>query len=257
MTRLITIIGGKGGVGKTTLTSNLTTALTNLGQNVIAVDANLTTPNLGLHLGLPLTSKNLQDVLRGEAKIREATYSHPLGFSVMPASMNINDLKNVDVGRLPEVTLNLIGRADYVIMDCAAGLGREAVSAIEAATEVLIITNPDLPSVADALKTVRIAESQGKKIVGVVVNKVSGKWHELTRREIEEMLGAPVLVEIPEDKNVSKSIATKNPIVNRNPNSPASVEVRRLAHQLVGVPFKYSKPRSYRLLDRMVNWIIG
>lgn len=257
MTRLITVIGGKGGVGKTTLASNLATALSDLGQNVVAIDANLTTPNLGLHLGLPLAPKTLQDILRGEAKIREATYPHPLGFSIIPASMNINDLQNVDVGRLPEVTLNLIGKADYVIMDCAAGLGREAVSAIEAATEVLIITNPDLPSVADALRTIKIAESQGKKVLGAVVNKVKGKWYELTRKEIEEMLGMPVLVEIPEDKNVSRSIAIKTPVVNYNPDSPASIEVRRLAHQLVGLPFKYKKPRSFRLLERLISWLTG
>lgn len=255
MTRLITVIGGKGGVGKTTLTSNLTKALTDLGQSVLAIDANLTTPNLGLHLGLPLTQKTLHDVLRGDATIRDATYPHPLGFSIIPASMNINDLQDVDIGRLPEVTLNLIGKTDYVILDCAAGLGREAVSAIQSASEVLVITNPDLPSVADALKTIKIAQNQQKKILGVVVNKVKGKWYELTRKEIEEMLGMPVLVEIPEDKNVSRSIAIKTPVVEFSPHSPASIEVKRLAHQIVGVSFNYRKPRDFRLMERLIGWL--
>ncbi|MDI6798866.1 MAG: P-loop NTPase, partial [Candidatus Aenigmarchaeota archaeon] len=65
MTRIISVIGGKGGTGKTTIASNLSAALSELGQEVIAVDANLTTPNLGLHLGLLLVPNTLHDVLRG------------------------------------------------------------------------------------------------------------------------------------------------------------------------------------------------
>jgi len=257
MTRIIVCTSGKGGVGKTTLVSNLASTLTDLGQKVIAVDANLTTPNLGLHLGYHLAPKTLHDILRGDVKIKNATYSHPLGFSIIPASMNINDLKDVDVGRLPEVTLNLLGKADYVILDCAAGLGREAISAISASTEVLVVTNPDLPSVADALKTVRIARGTGKAVTGVVVNRVRNREHELTKKEIEEMLEAPVLAEIPEDKNVSKSIANKNPLVNFDPGSPASVEIRRLAHLLCGKPFRPKIPKNFRILDRLVGWMTG
>jgi septum site-determining protein MinD len=257
MTRVIVCTSGKGGVGKTTLVSNLAANLTELGQHVIAIDANLTTPNLGLHLGMHLTPNTLHDVLRGDVKIKNATYGHPLGFSIIPASMNINDLKDVDVGRLPEVTLNLLGKADYVILDCAAGLGREAISAISASTEVLIVTNPDLPSVADALKTVRVARDTGKSITGVVVNRIKGREHELTKSEIEEMLEAQVLAEIPEDKNVSKSIASKTPVVNLNPDSPASVEMRKLAHLLCGKKFKYKSQANFRILDRLVDWMTG
>jgi len=118
-----------------------------------------------------------------------------------------------------------------------------------------IITNPDLPSVADALKMAKIAESQGKQVLGTVVNRVKGKWHELTRKEIEEMVGATVLVEIPEDRNVSMSIAAKTPVVNYDPNSPASIEIRKLAHMFVGLPFNVKKPRSFRLLERLIGWL--
>lgn len=257
MTRVIVCTSGKGGVGKTTLVSNLAANLTELGQQVIAIDANLTTPNLGLHLGMHLVPNTLHDVLRGDVKIKNATYIHPLGFGVIPASMNLNDLKDVDVGRLPEVTLNLLGKADYIILDCAAGLGREAISAISASTEVLIITNPDLPSVVDALKTVKVARDTGKQITGVVVNRVRGKDYELAKSEIEEMLNASVLAEIPEDNNISKSIANKTPITNLNPDSPASVEIRRLSHFLCGKKFKYKEPKNFRILDKLVGWMTG
>ena len=67
MTRIISIVAGKGGVGKTFLTSNLAIALTELGKDVIAIDSNLTTPNLGIHLGIPLYPVTLQDVIKTKA----------------------------------------------------------------------------------------------------------------------------------------------------------------------------------------------
>jgi len=256
MTRVIAIIGGKGGVGKTTVTSNLATSLAKLGNEVIAIDANLTTPNLGLHLGYHLTPRNLHDVLKGETRIRNAIYAHPLGFKVIPGSMNINDLEGVDADRLPEVALNLIGKSDFILLDSAAGLGREAMSAMTTADEILVVTNPDLPSVADALKVVGMAKKRKKKVAGVVVNRIQSKWHELKREEIEEMLSAPVIAEIPEDKNLPMSIKLKIPMVHLLPESEASIEINRIAHHLTDKTFTYKKPeKRYNLVHRLARWL--
>jgi len=255
MTRVISIIGGKGGVGKTTLTSNLASALTQLGEDVVAVDANLTTPNLGIHLGIHFAPNTLHQVLKGEVKVKEATYPHALGFKVVPASMSVDDLAGVDPSRLYEVVLNLLGKSDFILLDSAAGLGREAVSALNASEEVLLVTNPDLPSVADALKTVKVAEGLNKKIIGIVVNRVKRKRYELTKTEIEEMIGYPVIVQIPDDRNVPKSLSVKMPVVNYDINSPASVEFRRLAHSLTGRPFLERPKISFNVIERLINWM--
>ena len=256
MTRTIAIISGKGGVGKTTLTSNLASALTLLGEDVVAIDANLTTPNLGLHVGMHFAPVTLHDVLKGESKLKDAIYPHPFGFKVVPASMSVDDLTGIDPSRLYEVVLNLTGKTNFILMDSAAGLGREAVSALQATDEVLVITNPNLPSVADALKTVRLAERLNKKVIGVVANRVRKKEYELTKAEIEEMINYPVIAQIPEDNNVTKAIFAKMPVVNYSPNSPAAIEFKRLAHFLTGRPF-LEKPRfHFTIIDRLVNWMI-
>lgn len=250
------ITSGKGGVGKTTLVSNLASALTKLGQNVIAVDANLTTPNLSLHLGLHLVPNTLHDVLRGDAPLKNSIYPHPLGFKVIPGSMNVNDLIGVDPSKISSVLLNLLGKSDFILTDCAAGLGREAITAIQATDEVILITNPDLPSVVDGLKAIKLAEANDKKIIGVVVNRVGRKKHELNRIKIEEILNYPVLVEIPEDRNVSKAIAQKLPVVDYAPSSPASVAVQLLAHKLVGEEFLFRVPRRFLFLEKLINWLV-
>lgn len=255
MTRVIGVIGGKGGIGKTTLVANLSCALAALGQNVVAVDTNMTTPNLGLHLGLHLSPKSLHDVLKGKTKMQNAMYPHPSGFKIVPASMSVSDLQGVDIGRLPSAVLSLYGKTDFVILDSAAGLGREAVSSMQAAEEILLITNPDLPSVADALKTVKIAEGSDKKIIGVVLNRVGSEAHKLSVSQVEKMLGHRVIAEIPEDKSVPKSISMKVPLFAYDPNSDAAIEFSRLAHRLVGKEFKHKKRKSFNILDVLVGWM--
>jgi len=256
MTRLILLTSGKGGVGKTTLTSNLAASLAELGENVIAMDANLTTPNLGLHLGMHLAPKTLHDVLSGKSRLQDAIYPHPLGFKVIPSSLGLDEIKGVDVGRLPEISFSLLGKADYIIMDSAAGIGRETLSALSASDEIIIVTNPNYPAVVDALKILKIAQESNIKIIGTVVNRIKEEKHELTTEEIKEMLGIPVIAEIPEDDNVALSIAEKTPLVSLSPDSPAAIEIKKLAAFLSGK--KYEEPqirKTANLLQKLVVWL--
>ncbi len=258
MTRTIVVTSGKGGVGKTTLVSNLGYALTELGHSVILVDSNLTTPNLGLHLGMHLTSKTLHDVLKGSTKIKQAIYTHPFGFKVLPASLGINALSGVDPNKLRDITFSLIGQADFVILDCAAGLGRECLAAIDSSDEVLILTNPDLPSVVDAIKIKKISEDMKKNILGVVVNRRKWKWYELSKKEIEDLIGLNVIAEIPEDRSIHQSIASKKPLLDYDPSCQASYEIRRVAHYIAGKEFNYKEPLKLRFpfLEKIINWMI-
>lgn len=250
-------MSGKGGVGKTTVASNLTYALAALGENVIAIDANLTTPHIGFHFGIYLAPKTLHDVLKGESKLKNVIYRHPYGFKFIPGSLSTNDLINADISKLPKVTLSLLGKADFVIIDCAPSLGREAVSAIDAVDEILLVTNPDLPSVTDALKTASIAKRMDKNIIGVVVNRRKRKEHELSLKEIKDILELPVVSQIPEDKLIAESIAVKQPIIEYAPDSDAAIEINRLAHKMTGRKFRHRKPVNMRILDRLVGWMSG
>ncbi len=234
MTRLICVSSGKGGVGKTTVTANLGAALTQFGKDTVVVDANLTNPNLGFHLGVPLYPKTLHDVLRGEAHISEATYLHNSGLKVIPAGLSIEDLKSTSPNKLGGVLLDLVGEPDVVLIDSAAGLGREAIKAIESSDELLLVTNPNLPAVTDALKTANIAEECGTKVLGVVLNRIRKSPSELSVEEVEAMIGHPVIATIPEDKKVAESLAMKSPVVHHRPDSSAATELKKLAAHLSG-----------------------
>ncbi|MFH1424278.1 MAG: cell division ATPase MinD [archaeon] len=235
MTRLIAVASGKGGVGKTTSTVNIGAALAKFGRNVIVLDANLTTPNVGLHLGMhgPLTTLN--DVIEGKATITDAIYLHHSGLRVIPAGISLRHLKSADPARLWDIMLDLFGSAEVVLLDTPAGLESGAKAVLDAAEEVLIITNPEVPAVTDALKTIRVAKHSGAQPIGVVINKVTNDHGEMSKEEVEAMLDLPVIAQIPFDKEITRSIKMKSPIVLRYPTSPAAKAYTKLSADLVGI----------------------
>jgi len=247
MTRIIALASGKGGVGKTTLVANLATSLALYGKSVVALDANLTTSNLGLHLGIHLYPKTLHDFLEGRATIRDVTYQHKTGFMVIPADISLRKIKNVKPNDFVHVFYKLMEDADFILIDSAAGLGREARASIEAADELITVTNPELPAVTDAMKLGLIAEKSETRNLGVIVNRIRNESHELPVEHIEDMLGVPAIGRIPEDREVRKSIALKEPLVYYNPKSFAAQQMRSVAATLIGEEYTPKRPWNLRL----------
>src|SRR3989344_3619822 len=249
MTKVITITSGKGGVGKSTTAINIGAALNFFGKEVIIVDANLTTPNVGLHLGAPIVPVSLNHVLLGKAEIADAIYEHESGTRIIPSSLSVRELRRINHGKLKDVSKKLRKIADYVILDSAAGLGEEAIAAIEAADEMIIVTNPEITAVTDALKTSKLIEQMGKSILGVVVTRVRGSKSEMPVSNISEMLELPILGVVPEDQRVQTTLVMKEALVHSFPKCKASQEYKRIAAHLIGEEYH---PRI-SLIDRMLG----
>lgn len=234
MAKLITITSGKGGVGKTTTAINLGAAINSFGKEVIVVDANLTTPNIGLHLGAPIVPISLNHVLLGKADISDAIYEHESGTKIIPSSLSVKELKRLNPNRLKDVGKKLRKMADYVIYDSAAGLGEEAVAAMEAADDIIIVTNPEIPAVTDALKAAKLVEDLGKEVKGVIIARMKDNKYEMPVVNVRDMLELPILGVIPEDNNVCKSVVMKNALIYTHPRSKASRAYKRIAAKIVG-----------------------
>lgn len=247
MTRVICVASGKGGVGKTTVVSNLSAALAALGKSVIAIDGNLTTSNLGLHLGISMYPITLQDVLRGRANIRDAVYHHQDGFKVVPADVSMDKVMAPDAHRLLDVFYRLVGDSDFVLIDSAAGLGKEASASVKAADEMIVVTNPELTALTDALKLVQMAKKFETESVGVVVNRVRNEPHEFPLNDIEGFLNVPVLGKVHEDHKVRRAIAEKRPIVAHSPRSVSAQQFMTIAAKLAGEQYKVRMPALYRM----------
>jgi septum site-determining protein MinD len=233
MSKFIVITSGKGGVGKTTTAVNLATAMNSLDEDVTLVDVNLTTPNVGLHLGAPVVPVTLNHVLNGKAELVDSIYEHESGTKIIPASLSIKELYKLKDRDLIIAAKDLRQISDTVILDCAAGLGSEAITALQIADEIIIVTNPEMPAVTDALKTAKLAEEMGKDVKGVIITKVENRKSEMSLESIQEMLELPILGIVPRDDNVQVALAERNAVFLTHPNSKVSKSYMEIAAKIL------------------------
>jgi septum site-determining protein MinD len=234
MGRVISIISGKGGVGKTVSAINIAASLNKAKKNAVLVDCNFTTPNVALSLGSPIVPVTLNHVLAGRKKIYEAVYQHYSGTKIVPSSLSLKALKNTNLENLPRALKDLKRFSDIIIIDSAAGLGREALLSLENADDVVIVTNPEMPAVTDALKTIKLAEQMNKNVLGVIVTRVRYDNKELKIENIANLLEKPIIGIVPEDDHVRESIMVRDAVVHTKPRSKAARSYSRIAAKLMG-----------------------
>ncbi|MDP3992164.1 MAG: cell division ATPase MinD [Nanoarchaeota archaeon] len=254
MVGIIVITSGKGGVGKTTTAINLAAAMKNFGEDVLVIDGNLSTPNVGLHLNSPEVPINLNHVLRGKAEPFEAVYEHESGIKIMPSSLSIKELKKTNPGRMKDFRKDFKKLSRTIIVDSSAGLGQEATAAIEMADELIVVTNPEMPAVTDALKAVKLAEQLKKPVRGVIVTRVRKDEIELEPEIVKEMLEIPILGMVPEDMAVKKSIRNKGTVVHLYPKSNAARAYKEIAARILGVNYDSDKDKE-NFFERFSAWL--
>ncbi len=226
--RVMGIFSCKGGVGKTTTAANLGTLLAEkFGNGVVVVEANLSAPNLGLHLGILDAGTTIHDVLAGAAPMEKAVRVVGGSLHVVPGSVAYE-------GEIPLIDLKgciepMRSKYRLIIIDSAPGLGVEAVAAIKSCDEILVITNPEIPTIASTLRTFQAAERYRVPITGVVVNKVKGKRYEVPILEVRKTLGWPIVAVVPDDDKVRESLTAGIPVVRYASKSPAAKEFVKLA----------------------------
>jgi septum site-determining protein MinD len=248
MAKIIGIVSGKGGVGKTTLTINLGSILAQqFKKNVTVIDCNVTTSHLGLYLGMYYSPVTLNKVLRGESKIEDAMYEHFSGMKVVPASLSLSELEGIDVTQIRSNLENILENNDIIFLDSAPGLGREGLATFKAADEIIFVTTPYVPSVMDIVRCQEIVSELGIKPIGIVLNMVNKEKHEMSPAEVEQLTKLPVIASIPYDKNVNKSLAAKIPVAMSNQGSSASKELFKLGATLIGENYKH-KGVGHRIL---------
>lgn len=230
----LAICSGKGGVGKTNILVNIGVALAEAGRSVALIDGSLTTPDVSLHLGIPFHVRGLSHILKEKAPLESATFHHKSGLKVIPGNVHLNVLKEFEGKEFSKLLTQLKKEHELVLLDCAAGLGRETLSALQHCDKTLIVANPELPSVVDASKAIQIAKSLKVKPVGIIINRVGRFRQELSVEEIMPLLHKiPLLGLIPENRKIPRTIKKSEAIVSYYPRHSISQEFRRIAFSLV------------------------
>ncbi len=252
MQKVIVITSGKGGVGKTTTAINLGAAINYFGGDVLIIDGNLSTPNIGIHLNSPEVPVNLNHVLLKKADAVEAVYEHESGIKIMPSSLSIKELKKIKPEKIKDFKEDFKKISDYVIVDSVAGLGNEALSVIDMADELIIVTNPEIPAITDALKAIKVAEQMKKPVLGVIITRVKKNDIEMQPETVKEMLEVPILGMVPEDISIQKSLNLKDAVVHSYPKSKASRAYKEIASKLLDVEYDSNKDRE-KMIKRILQ----
>jgi septum site-determining protein MinD len=235
--RVIAIVSGKGGVGKTVTAANIAASLNLLGKEVIAVDGNITTPHLALHFGAPSVPVTLHQVLKEKNKIREAVYEHHSGTKIVPGSIVLKDLYNlkIDHEKFNDVITDLRKKADMIVIDSSPGLGPESMMSLKAADDVVIVMNPDIFSASDALKIIKISKNLGKNVKGIVVAKAKLDDKEIGVDNIKELIEEPILAVIEDDDLIRASVSEKDAVIHTAPGSKVATSYVNLTKKILGV----------------------
>ena len=245
MSRVIVVTSGKGGVGKTTITANLGTALAQLGHRVALVDADFGLRNLDLLLGLEnRVVYTAVEVLAGECTLEKALVKDKRqhGLVLLPAAQNRNK-EAVTPEQMHQLISKLAPNYDYILVDCPAGIEMGFRNAISAASEALIVTTPEIAAVRDADRVVGLLEAEEIKKIRLIVNRLKPEMVQLEKmlsvEDILDLLVVPLAGIVPDDERVIVASNRGEPLVlSDNPSLPA-IAFKNIARRLEGdeVPF--------------------
>lgn len=236
--RVIGLVSGKGGVGKTTVCVNLGVALRKMGADVTIVDADFSASNLGVHLGRYDHPVKMQKVLNGEADIESAIFRHPAGIKAITSSNEIHHVEP-DIQQLKTILHKAAAQSDYVLVDCPPGLNQTVETIMHSCEEIVIVTTPTQTAGINAAQIIQKAKQIQKPVLGTILNKIEGDpSRELVEREVEMMTESHIISKIPHDKHVKESLFEYTPLISFEPLAEASIEIHKLASDLTGVDYE-------------------
>jgi flagellar biosynthesis protein FlhG len=248
-TRIITITSGKGGVGKTNISTNLAIAYAQMGKKVILMDADLGLANVNVVLGI-IPKYNLYHLIRKQKAMSDIIMDTDYGIRIVAGASGFAKIANLTeeerknfVGELSELS-----NADILIIDTSAGVSNNVLSFVEAADEALIVTTPEPTAITDAYGIIKIiATEMDKQNLGLklIVNRVKSvvEGRKVADRMIMiagQFLNLKVdyLGYVYEDASVQNAVLRQKPFIIVDPKGKAAICMRHIVSRLEGVEYR-------------------
>ncbi|WP_066871948.1 septum site-determining protein MinD [Clostridium mediterraneense] len=215
----IVITSGKGGVGKTTTTANIGTALASLGKKVVVIDGDTGLRNLDVLMGLEnRIVYTIIDVIENRCRTKQALIKDKRfpSLFLLPTAQT-KDKDDISGDQMLRLINELKEDFDYVLIDCPAGIEQGFENAIIGADKAIVIVNPEITSVRDADRVIGKLDAKGLDDHKVVINRLN---YEMTQKgdmldipDILEILSVELLGVVPDDKGITVSTNKGEPIV--------------------------------------------
>jgi septum site-determining protein MinD len=242
--RVITVTSGKGGVGKTTFSANVSAALAEQGKKTAAVDTDVGLRNLDIIMGLEnRIVYDIVDVAEGRCRLQKSLIrdKRVATLHLLPAAQT-RDKNAITPDAMEKICAELRHMFDFVVVDSPAGIERGFQNAIVGADEVVIVTTPHVSAIRDADRVIGLLEAAEKHKIHLVINRLQP---EMVRRgdmlEISDMLdilAIDLLGIIPEDEYIVVS-SNRGELASLTDTSKAGQAYKNIARRLLGeeVPF--------------------
>lgn len=264
MGEAIVITSGKGGVGKTTTSANIGTALALLGKKVCLVDTDIGLRNLDVVMGLEnRIIYDLCDVADGRCRLNQALVKDKRfeELYMLPAAQT-RDKNSVSPEQVKDIILELKKDFEYVIIDCPAGIEQGFKNAVAGADQAIVVTTPENAAVRDADRVIGLLESSHIQSPKLVVNRIRNNMVKsgdmLDIDGILQVLNIDLIGIVPDDELVIKAANSGEPTV-MNPDSLAAIAYRNIARRILGdtVPLMQLEQKKVlsHVLRSSLEWV--
>lgn len=264
-TQVVAVTGGKGGIGKTNLSVNLSIALADLNKKVLLFDADLGLANIDVLLNINV-HKTLSHVINQHASLEEIIIDGPKGIKVIPSGSGTKQLANLSKIECAELIrafddINL--EFDNLIIDTAAGISDDILMFSKAANEVLVIVCDEPTSITDAYALIKLLYNEHQQtrfhiIANMVDTYMDGHLlFKKLNRATERFLGLSLDLcgIVPYDNLLKKSVQKQKAIVEAYPNSLASNAIKRIARIISGWPIRQGDNSHIRFFwEKMLTY---
>jgi flagellar biosynthesis protein FlhG len=248
-TRIITIASGKGGVGKTNLSTNLAIAYGKLGKRVILMDADLGLANVNVVLGI-IPKYNLYHLIRKQKTMREIIMDTNYGIQIVAGASGFAKIANLDEDERQNFVKELseLSAADVIIIDTSAGVSNNVLSFVAAADEAIIVTTPEPTAITDAYGIIKIIATEIDNLglsLKLIVNRVKSvtEGKKVAERVINiasQFLNLKIdyLGYVYEDPAVHQAVLKQRPFLVNDPKGKASISLQHIVSRLEKVEYK-------------------
>lgn len=238
MGEVIVITSGKGGVGKTTVSANLSVALSRHQKKVVVIDTDIGLRNLDVVMGLEnQIVYNLVDVVEGNCRIKQALIKDKRydDLYLLPSAQT-KDKTCVTPEQMKKLTDELKEEFDYVILDCPAGIEQGFKNAIAGATRAIVVTTPEVSAIRDADRIIGLLENDGIYPIQLVINRIRTELIKngdmMSVEDVKDILGVDIIGVIPDDVNIVISTNRGEPL-NESDTLPGQA-INNIARRVLG-----------------------
>ena len=239
MGEVIVITSGKGGVGKTTTTANLGSALAMAGKKVALIDTDIGLRNLDVVMGLEnRIVYDLVDVIEGKCKLRQALIKDKRfqELFLLPAAQT-RDKNAINEEQMKNLINELKQDFDYILIDCPAGIEQGFKNAIAGANRALVVTTAEISAIRDADRIIGLLESSDIKNPELIVNRLRTsmvrKGEMMDVDDIVDLLSIDLIGVVPDDENIITQTNKGEPVVS-NKKAPSGKAYLEISRRLLG-----------------------